>query len=104
MTDISQQTVPGQVYGEQAAQQRAMQQQPMGPQPGLSRRPPPALTAPTSRPNEPVQAGLSTGPGPGPEALGVQDSDQLTIETLRQIRRNFPSKTIDQMIRQMMDG
>lgn len=29
------------------------------------------LTAPSSRPNEPVTAGLSRGPGPGPQALGV---------------------------------
>jgi len=25
---------------------------------------------PTSRPDEPIQAGISSGPGPGPEALG----------------------------------
>ena len=25
---------------------------------------------PTSRPNEPIQAGIASGPGPGPEALG----------------------------------
>lgn len=26
---------------------------------------------PTGRPNEPVQAGLASGPGPGPESLGL---------------------------------
>lgn len=30
-----------------------------------------SLTHPTNRPNEPITAGLSRGPGPGPEALGV---------------------------------
>jgi hypothetical protein len=30
------------------------------------------LTAPTNRPTEPVTAGLSRGPGPGPEALAVR--------------------------------
>lgn len=29
------------------------------------------LTLPTQRPNEPVTAGLTRGPGPGPEALGI---------------------------------
>src|SRR5213078_1555218 len=28
------------------------------------------LSAPTTRPQEPITAGLPTGPGPGPEALG----------------------------------
>lgn len=30
------------------------------------------LDAPTQRPGEPLTAGLPHGPGPGPEALGVQ--------------------------------
>lgn len=29
------------------------------------------LTAPTSRPDEPVTAGLPIGPGPGPDSLGM---------------------------------
>lgn len=29
------------------------------------------LHAPTQRPNEPIHAGMPTGPGPGPEALGL---------------------------------
>jgi hypothetical protein len=35
----------------------------------------PGLSGPTQRPNEPVTAGLPSGPGPGPEAL--QASGQL---------------------------
>jgi hypothetical protein len=30
------------------------------------------LTRPTGRPNEPITAGLSSGPGPGPEAMQVR--------------------------------
>lgn len=30
------------------------------------------LTAPTQRPNEPLTAGMATGPGAGPEVLGIQ--------------------------------
>jgi hypothetical protein len=29
------------------------------------------LTAPTQRPGEPLTAGMATGPGPGPEVLGI---------------------------------
>lgn len=40
------------------------------------------LTAPTARPNEPITAGLPSGPGPGPEALlmrrGSPTADVLT--------------------------
>jgi hypothetical protein len=33
----------------------------------------PMLTDPTQRPGEPVTAGLATGPGAGPEAMGGYD-------------------------------
>jgi hypothetical protein len=102
MTDLPPNTVPGQGYGEQAEQRRQMQALPMGAQPGLE--PPPSLTAPTARPNEPVQAGLPIGPGPGPEALGAMSGEKLTIDTLRALRRRFPSPTLDEMIKRMMDG
>jgi hypothetical protein len=36
------------------------------------KRPTPQLGAPSARPMEPVTAGLPSGPGPGPEALGTQ--------------------------------
>lgn len=58
--------VPGQTYGDQAAQVRRQQAVPMGP---AAR--PPALTEPSQRPQEPLTAGLPSGPGPGPEALGM---------------------------------
>ena len=92
-------TVPGQGYGDAAAQQAAQRAIPISAQPvanapqptaavpsaggggvpgGASAASPAAgpyageltpLTAPTQRPNEPVTAGLPVGPGPGPEAL-----------------------------------
>jgi hypothetical protein len=52
----------GQAYGQAGQQLAAQQQLPMGP-------PPVPLSAPSTRPSEPVQAGLSTGPGPGPESI-----------------------------------
>lgn len=51
-----------QPYGEAGAQLASQTQMPLGP-------PPPPINAPTSRPSEPVTAGLSLGPGPGPEAI-----------------------------------
>jgi hypothetical protein len=53
-----------QPYGEAGAQIARQLEIPMAPPP-----PPTPLSAPTTRPTEPVQAGLSTGPGPGPEAI-----------------------------------
>lgn len=51
-----------QPYGEAGSQLAAQAQVPLGP-------PPTPINAPTSRPSEPVQAGLSLGPGPGPDAI-----------------------------------
>lgn len=89
--------MPGQGYGEAASQAAAQRAIPLAPtqtpatapsggggagqslspaQPSPPQGPYPGeltpLTAPTQRPNEPVTAGLSVGPGPGPEAnVGV---------------------------------
>ncbi len=52
----------GQTYGTAKAQIDAQVNVPMGP-------PPTAINAPTARPGEPVQSGLSLGPGPGPESI-----------------------------------
>ena len=85
-------TVPGQEYGK-ATQQRAAQdaipmaQSPIAaapsPQPAPSRVPgvsPGSLSFldPTARPEEPIQAGLPSGPGPGPEALTGMPSNLLS--------------------------
>jgi hypothetical protein len=90
-------TVPGQVYGQATAQQNAQKALPLPTQstpPGGQARPtspssptglppggpPPVgpgdlgpLHAPTGRPDEPLTAGLPTGPGPGPAALAPPD-------------------------------
>lgn len=52
----------GQTYGTAKAQLDSQSTIPMGP-------PPIPLSAPTQRPSEPVQAGLSLGPGPGPDSI-----------------------------------
>lgn len=40
----------------------------------------PMLTDPTQRPDEPITAGLSTGPGPGPEVLGLDPRPMETVQ------------------------
>lgn len=72
--------IPGQGYGAQAAQTRAQQAVPAGLPPAPPFAPPPTapnimarLAAPTERPDEPFHTGLPTGPGPGPEILGLAD-------------------------------
>lgn len=96
MSDLPVQAAPGQEYGARADQERRQRAVPMG-----TNSPPTPLTAPSQRPNEPVQAGLATGPGPGPEALGAMDSRQLTRATLQAMLRRYPSETIERMLMDM---
>jgi hypothetical protein len=86
---------PGRAYGERQKAERALQAVPIQPanQPvdfaqileAAKRSPQPnggLLNQPTARPNEPVTAGLSTGPGPGPEVLGPADPDLANLRPL----------------------
>src|SRR4051812_37148411 len=80
------QAAPNQTYGQAGQQLASQQQMPLSAAPvaGSSPAPPqaapggggpqviPSLTAPTTRPNEPLTAGLATGPGGGPEMLQSQ--------------------------------
>lgn len=86
----------GQQYGKATEQMAAQRALPMGPPPGPAVAPPMAagaggatppapagplpgelgpLDAPTSRPGEPVTAGVPVGPGPGTEVLGLPDEN-----------------------------
>ena len=88
-------TSEDQQYGQATAQRNAMRSVPMGqppmaslgvapngrpsgappqpgpPQPGAVQPGSLPFTGPTERPNEPIQTGLSTGPGAGPEIHGA---------------------------------
>lgn len=48
-------------------------------------RPPQPLTGATRRPMEPITAGLSTGPGAGPEVLRTGDRTARTLRLLASI-------------------
>lgn len=64
-----------------------------GPLPTPGNRGP--LLRPTERPNEPVTAGLPTGPGPGPEALGPlsRPTGGSTVAGLLQTLASAPNAT-----------
>lgn len=53
---------------------------------------------PTEFPDEPVTAGLRTGPGPGPEALGVPSPDDSVLGELRAIYQQYPHPDILDLI------
>ena len=50
------------------------------------------LTAPTTRPNEPVTAGAAAGPGPGPEALRIPMSGMQGGTTAQATVQNLASR------------
>lgn len=109
------QAAPSQGYGERVAQERAQQAVPMAPAPGpppvaAGAAPagpialPPALDAPTGRPDEPVTAGSPTGPGPGPEALNLAAPDEAEADELRAIYRMFPTEGLRELIEDYDEG
>ena len=51
------------------------------------------LMRPTERPGEPVTAGQTLGPGPGPSGSGLSEADKI-----RSIYRAFPSEELRQMV------
>ena len=53
------------------------------------------LDAETRYPDQPITAGLRTGAGPGPEALGMGD---LPAEVLRQVYQQYPTEEIRELI------
>lgn len=80
--------IPNQTYGQQAQQVAAQQQVPMG-TPAVPPLTP--LDAPSQRPNEPVTHGLPSGPGAGPEALGITPDP---LSELRAIYQAYPSQEL----------
>ncbi len=78
--------------GTDAANERALEALPMQQTPPVMPGARGPLTRPTERPNEPITAGLSTGPGPGP-------SQSLTdLDRIKAIHRAHPSAGLRRMI------
>lgn len=81
----------GGAYGSGVALQGIEQGAAMAQTPGVSPAPrqrapsaartPVPFGAPTQRPDEPVTAGAALGPGPGPEALGLQSPNAAAYQS-----------------------
>lgn len=56
-----------------------------------------ALSAPTGRPNEPIQSGLISGPGPGPEAAALSTPDPIEM-TIRGLYSAYPNRDLAELI------
>lgn len=94
----------GQQYGQASAQRRAQQQVPTGAPPTDGPQLTP-LTAPSQRPNEPVTAGIPSGPGAGreamnPVAVSPGSRDDLLLR-LRAIASRYPNPVLLNLMRQM---
>jgi hypothetical protein len=101
--------VPGQAYGEAGAQLASQSVVPMaGAAPSAAPAPAPSpvmpgslgsLSRPTDRPNEPLTAGASFGPGPTPGSQFVvpKESDPVLNE-LRGLYRAYPSPELADML------
>lgn len=112
-TDMTQapKAATGQGYGQAGAQLAAQAQMPLpaappaptptGPGAGgyaLASHTP-TLTDPTTRPDEPVEAGMPFGPGPGPDAAPAPMSD---VEArLRALYSVAPTPQLRELIRQI---
>lgn len=97
-------------YGDQVNQARIQTATPgsPGPGPGEELVKPGQLTplsAPSSRPNEPVTSGLDQGAGPGPEILGqlpIRGASDDLFE-LRALYRMFPNEDLRRLIQAAED-
>lgn len=95
----------GQGYGERAEQERFQAALPTPPEPMPAIVPPPtgplvSLSGPTMRADEPIQAGLMMGPGPGPEALGLGGSSD-PLDELRALYSQFRYEEIREIIEEL---
>lgn len=104
-------TAPGQTYGLATQQANAQRALPLPASPPVQASPAPAappiapepgmLHAPTTRPNEPVTAGLPIGAGPGTEALGALGAnDDQVIANLYRAYQNNPNEGLRAIIEQ----
>lgn len=81
------------MMGLQQGAPMAAQPKPIAPLPPARAALPPIvpLTAPTQRPDEPPEFGMSFGPGPGPEALGMRQESRKLSDIFMQIAINDKS-------------
>jgi hypothetical protein len=116
--------VTGQAYGDRKAQLDAQKVIPLSNQPappqgtsapqgmaamagqvgGGAVGPIPSLSAPSARPDEPITAGLPSGPGPGPEALNIPPTpgaDDQMLGVLRGLYQAYPNSHLARLISEL---
>ena len=107
-TDLNQVAAGTTEYGERQQMEEGMAQVPVrapsGPPPGGAGG---GMTLPddvpmpldqSAMPAEPIQAGLSTGPGRGPESLAATPADQSLQMELRALYAQYPTKDLQRLI------
>jgi hypothetical protein len=100
---IAKAAAKGQTYGEASEQMRAQQAVPMGSAPTDT---PPRVTPgslgafnrPTERPNEPVTAGASFGPGRTPTTAFAPPIEDAVVTELRALYSAYPSDELADML------
>ena len=104
---VARQAAKGQGYGEAGKQMAAQKAVPIAAPPTTtapqSQRVAPgslgAFNRPTERPNEPLTAGASFGPGPTPAAgMRVPRNNDPVLDELRALYSRFPSEELADML------
>jgi len=115
MSDIATQVAQapkGAEYGEAEATLRRQQVQPVAggatptpssgpspaPMPGMGPGEIPGLADPSSFPEEPLTAGLASGPGPGPEALRSASFGPQELSVLRAVYLKYQNDDLRRLI------
>ena len=96
--------VPGLPYGQGQETYSNQVAAPMAGNPIPKMEMPTPLSAPTTRPSEPITAGIDRGAGPGSEAMGVLPNTAFTItEVFRNLIVYDPSGDAELIYRQLVD-
>lgn len=106
---IAKSVVPGQTYGQGAAQMRAQAAVPMGQAPSdaavqVARVAPQAagpFDRPTERPTEPITAGVNFGPGLNAAQAGVARplrTDDPVLDRLQQLHDLYPNEDLSDLL------
>lgn len=101
----------GQQYGQAGMQIDSQRAQPIagsrtsspspnsgGALPGMAPGEIPGLSDPSAFPEEPLTAGLATGPGPGPEALKSASFGPQELSVMRGIFLRYPNDDLRRLI------
>lgn len=94
--------VSGGDYGDGQEMMAIQQGAPMAAAPETPRPSAIPLSAPSERPDEPVTAGAPVGPGPGPEALGLQPETDEAARIIRALYVAAPSPGLRRLVEQLI--